>query len=330
MKDSAFRILSVGVFALLVTASSFADPIPLLAGRPLQPLKKTTVGIVEEDLSIELTTNKLNVKAILHLKNYEESSAFPVGFPCDPDLPDMTGMSCRSPLHVAVRGKAIGTKLEAVAGYGRCWVWDMRLEKGEDVVLEIDYSSEIVNDRYSDSVPLAGVWFVYYPLRTGANWAGSIGRLTISVSIPVETIVQISPAGYTRTYGLIEWTLSDYEPMDDIFVVLDPYQTSRYISEILPKKGGAEADRRQRDAFGESFLAAMPEIYGSYESMASIFKRLVFPPPQGIERVVWESYEVMRLRPQKHEIRRQASMKFNDIFGKPFPIAAPALVCIGK
>lgn len=299
MKGSAFRVLSVGAFALLVAASSFADPIPLLAGRPLQPLRKTAVGIVEEDLSIDVTINRLNVKAIFHLKNYGENSAFPVGFPCDPDFPDMAGMSCRSPLKVAVRGKAISTKLEPVTGYGRCWVWDMSLEKGEDVALEIGYSSEIVNERYS--VPLAGIWFVYYPLRTGSNWAGSIGRLAISVSIPVDTIVQIGPAGYSRSPGLIEWHLSDYEPQEDLFVVLDPYQTSGYIDKILPIKGGAETDRRRRDAFGESFLAATPQIRQSYESMTRIFERFLFPPIQGIERVVRESCEIMRLPPQTRD-----------------------------
>jgi hypothetical protein len=195
--------------------------------------------------------------------------------------------------HGGREGVTVGTKIESVSGYGRCWVWDMRLEKDEDVRLEIGYSSEIVNERYG--VPFEGIWFVYYPLRTGSNWAGSIGRLAISVSMPVETIMQIGPPGYTRTSGLIEWHLSDYEPREDLFAVLEPYRTSQYISQVLPKEAGAKIDTDRRAAFAESFLTDMPRYRSGYQSMSGILRQFTFPPAQGIERVVRESHEIMRL-----------------------------------
>lgn len=280
--------------ALLFSAAltSYSDPIPLLAGKPLQALTKTDVRIAHEELSVILTLDEMKVRAVLELKNPGERTSFPVGFPCESPLADMAGMNCGFPLKIKVRGKSIPAVTKHVAEYGQCWVWDMAFEKSELVRLEIEYSAPVVNERYG--IPLAGIWFVHYPLRTGSNWAGPIEHLKISVSIPVETIVHAGPAGYIRKAGLLEWDLVDYEPRQDLFIVLDPHQTSRYIDAGLAKKGAPDTDRERTLEFAESFLKGMPQYALQYESMRGIFQDFRFPPADGIGRVVRESYDIMR------------------------------------
>jgi hypothetical protein len=292
-----FRAALIGALLVPLIHKSYADPIPLFAGKSLQALQKTNVKILEEQLSIDLSLDRMKVRAVFKFKNPGERTSFPVGFPCEPAMADMAGMSCQFPLKVQAQGKTIVPEIKSVADYGRCWVWDMRLDKDETVRLELEYSAAIVNERYS--VPFAGIWFIYYPLRTGANWAGPIESLRISVSIPVETIVQIGPSGYVRSPGLVEWTLADYKPQEDLLIVLDPVQTSRYIDRGLHKKRATDSDKKRLLDFAESFLKEAPQFVPAYESMSKIFPRFVFPPAQGIERTVRESYEIMRLAAQK-------------------------------
>jgi len=288
-------ILRTNVFLMVLfsaTLTSYADPIPLLAGRSLQALKKTDVRIVEEELLVILTLDEMKVRVAIDLKNRGDRTSFPVGFPCESATPDMAGMTCGFPLQIRAKGESLHAVIRPVAEYGRCWVWDMTFEKNEQVLLEIEYSTPIVNERYE--VPLAGIWFVHYPLRTGSNWAGPIERLKISVSTPVETIVQIGPPGYVRKPGLLKWELADHEPREDLFIVMDPYQTSRYIDARLAKKDRANPDRGRSLEFAESFLKGMPRYAVQYEMMLGIFRGFHFPPTAGIGRVVRESYEIMR------------------------------------
>ena len=99
----------------------------------------------------------------------------------------------------------------------------MQLSKDEQVRLKLEYSAPIINERYGHKFLFSGIWFIYYPLHTGANWAGPIEGLNISVAIPVETIVQIGPPGHVRKPGLIEWHLSNYEPERRSFHCYGPY-----------------------------------------------------------------------------------------------------------
>jgi hypothetical protein len=59
----------------------------------------------------------------------------------------------------------------------------------------------------------------YYVLRTGARWAGPIGELEMTVTLPFDALAWISPAGYTRAPGRITWRLKDHEPVDDLVLI---------------------------------------------------------------------------------------------------------------
>jgi hypothetical protein len=297
MKRSFCSVLLFCSLFFLLVARSSADPIPLSAGRPLQALQKTQVQIVQEDLSIQLTLDRMSVRAVFQFKNPDGKTSFPVGFPCEPALADMTGMSCEHPLIVMVQGKALKTEIKSVKDYGRCWVWDMRLDKEAQARLELEYSAPIVNDRYQ--VPFAGVWFIYYPLRTGANWAGPIERLNIAVTMPVETIIRIGPPGYSRKAGRVEWHLSEWKPQEDLFIVLDPEHTSRYLAEILSNKNGADDNGKRLMHFAASFLADSSGHLRYYANMDTLFRGFNFPSIEGVKPTVKESFEIMRQAAQK-------------------------------
>jgi hypothetical protein len=299
MKKAAFKMCFFCTLLSTVLSTSYADPIPLLTGKPLQALKKTDVKIVEEELNITLTLDQMKVRAVFLFKNPGGQTSFQVGFPCEPVMASMAGMNCQSPLKVTIRGKEVIAKIKAVTEYGRCWVWDMQLSKEEQVRLELEYSAPIVNERYEHEPVFSGIWFIYYPLHTGANWGGPIEGLNISVTIPVETIVQIGPPGHVRKPGLIEWHLSNYEPKDDLFIVMAPQQTSRYIGEFPSANRRTDLDRKRLLDFAGEFLEGIPEYANQYESMVEIFPRFNFPPALGIAQVVRKSYEILRAMAQE-------------------------------
>lgn len=269
-----FVSVATAAFALVALPQpSLADPVPLVAGTRLHALKQTTVKILEEDLSLELSPKTLKVRATLLLKNDGPAISFPVGFPCDQGNDDIAGLSCKSILHIDIGKKHHAPSLKTVEEYGKCWVWDMTFKAGEEVILDIEYSAPIVNDRYS--IPLAGIYFAYYPLRTGANWEGPIGELTMRVRTPAETIILISPRGYTRTPGLIEWRLSNYEPAEDLYIIFSPMKTEEYLAGMSAKakhpEGVSRADWLMK--FSDEFGIAMGEHARAYEQLLFLTKQ---------------------------------------------------------
>jgi len=287
------------VTALSASATAWADPLPLVAGNQLQALKKTTVRMLKEDLSIELTENTLKVRATFLFKNNGPSISLPVGFPCGQPDYEIAGMNCKSDLHVSLRGRRKVPPLKTVAKYGTCWVWDMEFGAQEEVRLDIDYSAPIVNDRYS--IPLGGIYFVYYPLRTGANWDGAIGELAIHVRTPAETIVQITPKGFTRAPGLIEWRMKDAEPVQDLFVVFDPPSTGAYLWHMSERR--TAPDQSAPDAwlekFAREFLQGLDRRLGALYQLWELAKdapnytRFMLPGTEGSVAVIESSARVM-------------------------------------
>lgn len=305
MRKPATQVIALTWLLLLAPLASFADPLPLVAGTQLQALSKTTVKMLKEDLLIELTGNMLKVRATFLFKNNGPRTSLPVGFPCEPTDDEVAGMNCKSALKVAVKDRRTIPPLKTVENYGTCWVWNMEFQADEEVRLDLDYSAPIVNDRYS--IPLGGIYFVYYPLRTGANWDGPIGELAIHVRMPVETIVQITPKGYTRTPGLIEWCLKDVEPAEDLFIILDPLSTETYLLHMSKKP--ADPDKPTREVwlatFAREFLQGLNLRLGMFQQLRELakvapkYRRFKLPGMEGSEAVIEKSALIMDQIAQK-------------------------------
>jgi hypothetical protein len=153
-----------------------------------------------------------------------------VGFPCDAsEEAGAYGLPCATRPVVLAGGKKLAVRQERGpretrewvfgkrATKGRHWVWSMPFRAGERVELRVEYAAPLVNPNYD--VPVMGMGLFYYVLRTGARWAGPIGELEMTVTLPFDNLVWISPPGYTREPGRITWKLKDHEPVDDLVVI---------------------------------------------------------------------------------------------------------------
>lgn len=275
----------------------FGDPMPLSAGAALQPMTNTNVAIVKEDLSIELSYERIAVHASFTLQNQGKATSFPVGFPCEPHNAEVAGMTCRDPLRITVKGRSVLADRKVVKALGECWVWAMHFEDYAQIPMEIDYSAKIVNERYQ--IPLGGIFLTYYRLKTGKNWAGPIGKLTVQVKTPVETIIQVAPSGYNRRPGIIEWQFRNWEPDEDLMVVFNPMFTSRYIYRGLKSKASGDTgkhsiDRENLLKLAESFQKGMAQHKEHLTFQQQMLKWLHPIPSQGFQDVVRSSCEMMR------------------------------------
>lgn len=253
----------LAVVLLVARASSVhADPFPMSAGTAPRPLKELSVAIEKEDLVIQITLEKMRVAAQLQLHNRgEKPSQFDVGFPCNPQWQEgVVGLSCAIKPTVKVAGKPVPTTLRQKPGASQ-WVWAMRFRPDERVHIEVSYVVPIKNSRYS--TPFFGANAFYYQLTTGARWAGPIGALNIEVTLPVETVLQISPRGYVRMAGKIRWSLQDYLPTEDVIIRVEPMDTMRYLELHHARSSSALQRARQARTFDATGLHRLAEKWRS-------------------------------------------------------------------
>ena len=98
MKPS-FVVLAFCLAALPV--ASHADPVPMSAGHLPMPREGTQVGILRENLSIDVRFDAMAVVAKLVLENRGAATTVPVGFPCYTQLDeDVVGLRCETELRV--------------------------------------------------------------------------------------------------------------------------------------------------------------------------------------------------------------------------------------
>jgi len=143
-----------------------------------------------------------------------------IGFPCAiGDAAGQIDVPCKVPITVTARGKAVKPKL-VKAKTGSHWEWPMAFAADEQVELVVAYRAPLVNERYS--VPAQGMGIFTYRLTTGALWAGKIGKLDITVNHMHEALLYVAPAGYKREAGRLTWSLTDYEPDEEVIVIPQP------------------------------------------------------------------------------------------------------------
>ena len=225
MKPS-FVVLAFCLAALPV--ASHADPVPMSAGHLPMPREGTQVGILRENLSIDVRFDAMAVVAKLVLENRGAATTLPVGFPCYTHLDeDVVGLRCETELRVEVKGEPLKPEKQPTSEDEHHWLWSIDFAPEERIEVVVRYTEPMVNERYS--LPIKGMGALTYRLSTGAAWDGPIGTLDMRISLPVETITFIAPAGYEREAGFITWKLRDFEPTGDLVVTLAPYETTTYV-----------------------------------------------------------------------------------------------------
>ncbi len=201
------------------------------AGADLVPLVETRVRMQSEDILIAFREGRWHVDArYVFVNDGADPVPLQVGFP---ELRCVYEMDCASTafegLTTRVNGQEVGHregKLDAraeLADYlGVVWLYDVTFPPGEAVTVDHHYSMETGADttfyRYTS-----------YVTRTGAQWAGPIGRARFTVRFPpyAHTIGQaqgIASRGITLVetgegapYVETRYESRDWIPSGDLF-----------------------------------------------------------------------------------------------------------------
>jgi hypothetical protein len=238
------RLLVAGV-VLIVSAAAAADPHPMASGATPAPITDSQVAMVAETLTIDIGLRHATVNAAVTLENSGAATKLVVGFPCSKgDEAGQIDVSCKAALAITANGKKLRASKSKPSKKGAFWMWTMKLGAGEKVDLVVKYKAPLLNDRYS--VPAFGMGIFTYRLTTGARWAGSIGKLNITVNHMHDVLLFVSPAGYKREPGRITWALENHEPTEEVVVIPEPMM-GNFLAGDLGAKTAADA-RKKLDA----------------------------------------------------------------------------------
>ena len=109
------------------------------------------------------------------------------------------------------------------AGLDAEWLaWLVRLHGSNGAPMACRVDAQVSYDQ--DLTPIKGSRnsrFTYV-LRSGAPWKETIGKATITVSADKPRIVSATPQGGARQGNGMTWSLADFEPTQDVVVVVKP------------------------------------------------------------------------------------------------------------
>lgn len=308
MRPSLAAAVAGVVAGIAAWSAARADPHPMSAGANAVPAqKKVEVGIEREDLRIVVRERDVDVRADLVLANLGPAQELDVGFPCErPGNESIAQLDCRTRIAVRVDGKPVKVAMrrrpvvKGRPGGDGDWVWRMRFAPAQKTRLEVRYTAALRNDRYGNK-PLAGMFAVHYRLITGAEWAGRIGRLDMRVELPREGIMAISPAGYRRSPGLVEWSLEGYSPSDDVIIIFDPMMQMiehGICAKLAPlaRKDPASPPLTERDVERALERASSVEEGERMSIMILGTAKLITPLPREFKRTRAHSLAVLRAK----------------------------------
>lgn len=283
-------------FAVGATGLAWADPHPMALGALAGPKVPVEIRLRSETLHIRVLNDRAEVAADLDLENAGPARTLDIGFPCERgEHAGTLALDCRTPLAVTANGRRVANQLQKTAT-GPEYTWPMSFAAAEKKQLRVQYTTRLRNDRYP--TPVAGALLLLYRLRTGADWAGSIDRLDIDISLPSDAVAWIAPTGYTRTTKHIAWRLSNYEPTQDVIVFFAAQTHGAAISvagQLAKEKGPGRAkliehwqDLAKR--LGQPSTAEEQQAVGK-----SLFPLFKLPPPTGgIAETLAESSRLMQ------------------------------------
>jgi len=289
---------------VLVPATALADPHPMSSGANPAPTVEAQVAMTAENLTIDMDPKSAAVRAVITLANQGPATRLVVGFPCAPgDDAGQIDVPCKVPLKITARGKGVAAKL-VKAKTGSHWEWPMQLAAAEQVELVVAYKAPLVNDRYNP--PAQGMGIFTYRLTTGARWANKIGKLDITVNHMHEALLYVSPAGYSRTPGRLTWSLTDYEPDEEVIVMPHPI-VGFAVAGMMGAKTAAEMQKKL-DA-GDFKKADIERVLGDFKSdtesldhwlpMISRLGGVTAPPKARVTAVIAETVKALEALAQR-------------------------------
>lgn len=202
------------------------------------------VRMVAEEVVFDLTSPDLiRVSCLFVVVNEGSADTLLLGFPDfwpaeDDDSQEADGRSAIRDLVVMVDGLPVVTTAVPAAdapailgerttraSWNVAHVWPCAFAPGQTRVLRTEYGH-----RYSMMVGVSHV--VNYSLRTGASWAGSIGKVVVRIVPGDLRVKERYGLPCERVGGEYVWTAADLEPTEDIWIGLArPGEIARYLED---------------------------------------------------------------------------------------------------
>ncbi len=214
----------LGLLVWLVPSAALADAAPVLAVGPgLQPVATTKVRLESERIELSISHRDYwdlsgAVRVQFHFMPTADET-LEVGFPLWAGRQIDMNMGRLDEFAVMRNGTALPYEERQVTFEGKAAPWAMwKLHFQKDVPLDLE-----VTYRWSH-LSLAGKRanapiYLAYVLKTGAFWAGTIGRaeavLTMDRPIRAEDVLA-APAGWALKDGVVRWEWRDLEPDFDM------------------------------------------------------------------------------------------------------------------
>lgn len=273
------RLVGAAVLLILLAAGRRAAADASMIGSVgpnLQPMESTTVRLESERIDIRLrrraddptmldTAGVGEYRIQFHFLPTADETAT-LGFPLfvmDPAR-NIYGRPMEN-LTVRVGDRTVPTETKYVTynqkSDTRWAIFPMEFKAGQPLDLEITYSLRV--DPYGKGQGAGLV--VGYVLRTGANWAGNIGRIEANLSLDrplrpedIQTGMPVwgTTPGWTLTDRTLHWEWRDVEPDFDIWVALQNMYWLDMPQDIRAMIAGGIKDRDGllRLAFGTLLL----------------------------------------------------------------------------
>lgn len=281
----AVRRLAIVLLLLLALAPhALGDSAPMATVGPgVEPMESTTVRLAEERIEIHLSRQQSDPAwffwdAVGEFRIWfrfepEADEEMTVGFPLFVIDPEQSIYGARiEDLRVEVDGREVPVEIRPSA-YGKenpdadpaDWaVYPVSFRAGQPLEMVISYTMPVAPYGKRPDSPL----WVSYVLRTGAYWAGTIGRAEAAITMdrPIrEADVRTgdnpwrsTTPGWTLEDGALKWVWEDVEPDFDLHLVMEnPYwlDLDRDIRALLDE-GPADRETLLRVLSGTAALYA--------------------------------------------------------------------------
>jgi hypothetical protein len=292
----SLAMLGTGALAALAAICS-ADVAPMTAsgGSVLTSpgVVTTNVAMVEEIVSILVSSAGCRTTARFLLGNTGEATSLEVGFPSGYEG-ELGSFRAR------VDGREVGVADRAVAEVAkglskaivRFWkVWPMAFAAGERHDVEVSYqTSRSVSRPVLSLNPELSPWFsgrerseieealerrmVTYVLWTGALWNGPLRRCRIEVAFDgfgTDHVERAVPAGALVEQGRLGWEFRDFKPAGMVMMDYYPRMRSGEVAGYL----SALVARHPEDAVLASQVAGHFFQLGKRDAGLAIYRRFV-------------------------------------------------------
>jgi hypothetical protein len=183
--------------------------------------KPLTVEMLAEEVDLHPSADRNRVAAVFRMKNTgAEDVEIEVGFPSyfEVRLRDFEAA-------VAGRKVAAEVKRQDLGGPKKVFIewmcWTAKFPAGQEVEIKVSYwcpTERVFPELWVDNLPAdlkSKLWACRsgYVLRTGAGWAGKIGKATIRLhGLRRDLVTRLEPEGWNHDEKVSTLTLTDFEP----------------------------------------------------------------------------------------------------------------------